>query len=144
MPRPASGSHHGTAPTAYDGEAVVASIGSSPTTPSAPNTSAPAVSPAAARATGGSPGRSLAASTKYEAHPTIAHSAQNTPSGAKSAPDSRSRTSTRPSAARPAPATVSGRGRSPRRSHSQTTTAAGAVYSISSAGPTSIRWTAEK
>ena len=60
------------------------------------------------------------------------------------APESRSRTSTRPSAARPAPATVSAPGRSPRRSHSQRTTAAGAVYSISSAGPTSIRWTAEK
>ena len=44
----------------------------------------------------------------------------------------------------PAPATVSGPGRSPWRSHSQTTTAAGAVYSISSAGPTSIRCTAEK
>src|SRR3954462_15435829 len=100
MPTPARGSHHGTAPTAYDGEAVVASIGSSPMTPSAPNTSAPAVSPAPARATGGRPGRALAASTKYEAAPIIAHSAQNTPSGARSAPDTRSRTRTRPTAAR--------------------------------------------
>ena len=59
-----------------------------------------------------------AASTKYEAAPTIAISAQSTPTGARSAPDSRSRTRTRPSAARPAPATVSGPGRSPWRSHS--------------------------
>ena len=44
----------------------------------------------------------------------------------------------------PAPASVSGRGRSPWRSHSHTTMAAGAVYSISSAGPTSIAATAEK
>src|SRR5688500_13270333 len=46
--------------------------------------------------------------------------------------------------ARPPPASVSGRGRSPWTSHSQTTMAAGAVYSISSAGPTSIAATAEK
>src|SRR5919107_761506 len=51
---------------------------------------------------------------------------------------------TSPRPARPAPAIVSGRGRSPWRSQSHTTMAAGAVYSISSAGPTSIAATAEK
>ena len=99
----------------------------------------PLARPAPASATGGRPGRGLAASTKYEAAQTIAISAQTTPAGARSAPETRSRTRTRPSAARPAPATVSGPGRSPWRSQSQTTTAAGAVYSISSAGPTSMR-----
>ena len=82
--------------------------------------------------------------TKYIAHPTIAASDQSTPGTLRSAPDSRSSTSTRPSAATPAPTRVSRPGRSPCRSHSHTTMAAGAVYSISSAGATSMWETAEK
>ena len=82
--------------------------------------------------------------TKYVAAPTIAASAHATPTGSRSAPDTRSSTSTSPSAASPAPTSVSGPGRWPCRSHCQQTTAAGAVYSISSAGPTCMCATAEK
>ena len=46
--------------------------------------------------------------------------------------------------ATPAPASVMGPGRCPWRSHSHSTTAAGAVYSISNAGATCMCWTAEK
>ena len=81
---------------------------------------------------------------KYAAQPTIAASAQSTPGRFTEAPETTSSTSTRPTAASPAPSSVTAPGRWPWRSHSQTTTAAGAVYSISSAGPTCMCWTAEK
>ena len=139
-----NGTHQATASPAYVGAAVVARIGRTPTTPSAPSPIAPTASPPPARASGGTPLRVSADMTKYVAAPTIAASAHSTPSSARSAPDRRSSTRTRPTAARPAPASVSGRGRSPRRSHSHATMAAGAVYSISSAGATSIAATAEK
>lgn len=74
----------------------------------------------------------------------IATSAHTTPTITTCEPDSSPRTSTSPSAASPAPASVTADGRSPRRSHNQATTAAGDVYSMSSAGPTSMWATAEK
>src|SRR5215207_8210162 len=143
-PRPTNGSHQGTASPAYVGAAVVARIGRMPTAPSTPRLIAPTARPPPASVSGGTPPRVSADMTKYVAAPSIAASAHSTPFRARSAPDSRSSTSTRPTAATPAPARVSGRGRSPRLSQSHTTTAAGAVYSINSAGPTSIAATAEK
>ncbi len=70
---------------------------------------------------------------KYVAAPTIAPSAQSTPTVLSSAPETTSSTRTRPAAAMAAPSTVTPEGRCPWRSHSQTTTATGAVYSSSSA-----------
>ena len=102
------------------------------------------VSPAAASTSGGRPVDSSAEITKYAAAPTIAPSAHSTPTALRSAPDSRSRTSTSPATATAAPSSVVRPGRSPWRSHSQATTAAGAVYSMSSAGPTCMCATAEK
>ncbi len=80
--------------------------------------------------------------TKYVAAPTIAPSAQSTPAVLRSAPETTSSTSTSPSSAMTAPTTVSQVGRLPWRSHNQTTTATGAVYSMSSATPTCMWLTA--
>ncbi len=55
-----------------------------------------------------------------------------------------SSTITSPSAAIPAPTSVTALGRCRWRSHIHTTTAAGEVYSMSSAGPTRMYCTAEK
>ena len=76
--------------------------------------------------------------------PTIAPNAQMMPMPSTSVPDTRSSTSTRPTIASSAPATVRGPGRWPRVSHSQPMTATGDMYSISSATPTGIRSTALK
>jgi hypothetical protein len=81
---------------------------------------------------------------KYAVAPIIAPRAQATPTRLRSAPETTSSTSTSPTAATPAPASVMGPGRCPWRSHSHSTTAAGAVYSISNAGATCMCWTAEK
>ena len=61
--------------------------------------SAPTTRPPAARAIGGRPLSSSADITKYVAQPTIAASDHSTPGRLRSAPESRSSTSTRPSAA---------------------------------------------
>ena len=106
--------------------------------------SAPTTRPAHARTSGGRPLSSSALMMKYVAQPTIAASAHSTPGTLRSAPETRSSTSTRPSAASPAPASVIRPGRCPWRSHRKTTTAAGAVNSMRIAGPTCMCCTAEK
>ena len=86
------------------------------------------------------PGRPLSSSaemTKYVAAPTIAPSAPGDADEVEVGP--RDHVEHQHQAERrrsPAPATVSRWGRCPWRSHSHTTTATGAVYSMSSATPT--------
>ena len=125
-------------------ESVLARIGSTPTRPSAPSTTAPTTRPPAASVSGGRPVLSSPEIRKYVAAPTIAPSAHSTPAMLRSAPEMRSSTRTRPNAATAAPASVIGPGRWPCTSHSHTTTAAGAVNSMRMAGPTCMYWTAEK
>jgi hypothetical protein len=103
-----------------------------------------ATRPQPARPTAGTAAIPSEPSTKYDAQPTIATSAHATPIGFSDGPASRSRTSTSPKRQTTAPESVIAEGRSPRRNHSHATTVAGAVYSISSAGPTAILETAEK
>ena len=63
---------------------------------------------------------------------------------APGSPETRSRTSTSPTAASSAPPIVATVGFWPCRSQNQSTTAAGAVYSMSRAGPIGMSCTAEK
>ena len=71
-PRTTSGTHQANDRPAYVVAAVAVSIGSTPTAPSRPRTTAPTTRPPAARASGGSPLLSSAEMTKYDAAPTIA------------------------------------------------------------------------
>ena len=100
--------------------------------------------PAPASATGGRPGRGFAASTKYEAAHTIASSAQSDAGGREVGAGQEVQDQHESERGQAGAGHRQRPGRSPWRSQSHMTTAAGAVYSISSAGPTSIRSTAEK
>jgi hypothetical protein len=113
-------------------------------TPSTPSRTVAATRPQPASPIAGTAAIPSDPSRKYDAAPTIATSAHATPIGFNEGPASRSSTSTSPAAQIAAPISVIGEGRSPRRSQSHATTAAGAVNSISSAGPTAIFETAEK
>ena len=144
MPSSTRGTHHATAVPAYSTATDVDRIGSSPKRASRARTTVPATRPPAASASGGSPLLSSAEITKYDAAPTIAPSAHSMPTRLRSAPENRSRTSASPTAATAAPSSVIRPGRWWCRSHIQTTTAAGAVYSMRRAGPTCMNWMAEK
>ena len=95
-PSASTGTHHGAVVPTNSTASVVAAIGTMPTSPATTSATEPTSSPPAARASGGRPLPSSADITKYVAAPTIAPSAQSTPTRLMSAPESRSRTSTRP------------------------------------------------
>jgi hypothetical protein len=113
---------------------------------STPSAAAPTIIPPQVITTGGS-GSSVtdAERTKYPARLTAASSPQTTPAKLTPppAPERFSISASPPSAPRP-PATVSGWGRWPCRTHSQSTMSTTPRYSSSSAIPTGIRWMALK
>jgi hypothetical protein len=123
----------------------VAVTGSSRAPAAAASAAAPVHIPAHAITSGGSVSSSPPAeSTKKVARPTAASRAQTTPAGLSRAGPARLSTITSPAIATAPPATVSRRGRWPRRSQSQPTTSTTPRYSSSSATPTGIRATALK
>lgn len=99
---------------------------------------APASNPNAPNAIGGSWVSVRADSTKYDVAPSIAKNAQPTPTQLTEPTLRTSSINSSPAAHHSVPNAVRRVGRTPWRSHSHAITPTGAVYSISSASPTSI------
>ena len=110
---------------AYATRRVAACIGSSPTSPRTPRATVPTTRPPAASTIGGRPLDSSAEMMKYVAQPTIAPSAQSTPGEAEVGPGEQVEDQHQPERREPGADQVTGPGRWPWRSQSQTTTAAG-------------------